>query len=282
MHDPPVTGISRGRLIVLGDLLGIGLVAALLTAVHVFLPSGLQGEFVFRQSLVRPETLLTAAYLHADTQHLLNNLAGYAAVALYTYILCLAAGQRRWFWLTTLTMLTVVPVLVNLSSMVAWELAHAGSIPPSRGFSGVVAAYGGFLAIALLGALRQAYSRLTVYYVGQFLLLVVLGELLVIYADSPPLIGGALVLLGIVLVGAGMIRHAYPEGIPRNSDDRVSLVGAGLEVMLVVLMLSLLVYGLFPTELVAGDSLTNVFAHLSGLVWGTILSRWGYRYWRLD
>jgi hypothetical protein len=172
-------------------------------------------------------------------------------------------------------------VLVNLTSMTLWGMAYAGDLPPSRGFSGVVAAFGGFLAVALLVSLRRVYSRLTVLYVGQFVLLVVLAELLVIYADSPPLLGGALAILAVGLVGVGIVRHAYPGGLPQDRSEWVSLVGAVLEVGLVVLMLSVLVYGLFPVQLVADGSLTNVFAHLSGLVWGAVVSRWGYRYWKV-
>jgi hypothetical protein len=274
--------VSRSRLVILADLLGLGGVAVFLIVIHMFLPAGLQEQFAFDRSLARPETLLTAAYLHIDNQHLTNNLSGYTAVAVYTYILCLAAGERRWFWLTTLAMLTLVPMLVNVSSMVIWQAAYAGDLPPSRGFSGVVAAFGGFLAIALLIMLRQVYTRLTVYYIGQFLLLVVLGELLVIYADSPPVVGGALTLFAIGLTGVGIGRHAQPDAVPQEQDEWISLIGAALEVGLVVLMLSLLVYGLFPTTLVEGGSVTNIFAHLAGLVWGVIVSRWGYRYWRLN
>lgn len=270
---------SRGRVIV-GDLLGFGCVAALLVAIHVFVPAWLQAAFAFQQSLTRPETLLTAAYIHVDDQHLFNNLAGYAATVLYTYILSVAAGERRWFWLTTLTLLVVGPVLVNLTSMALWRLADVGGLPPSRGFSGVVAGFGGFLAVALLISLRQAYSRLTVVYVGQFVVLVILGELLVIYATPAPVVGGPLVVVAIGLVAVGIGRHAHPEGLPQDRSEWVSLLGAVLEVGLVMLLLSVLVYGLFPVVLVTDGSLTNVFAHLSGLVWGAVVSRWGYRYWR--
>lgn len=270
---------KQRRLVVLGDLLGLAAVVALLVAIHAVLPAGLQEEFAFRQSLDRPETLLTAAYLHVDDRHLVNNLVGYAVAALYAYVLCLAAGERRWFWLTTLSLLVAGPALVNLTSMALWGLADAGDLPPSRGFSGVVAAFGGFLAVALLVSLRQAYSRLAVLYVGEFVLLVVLGELLVIYADSPPAVGGALVIAALGLVGLGLGRHAYPEGVPEDRDGWASLLGAVLEVGFVALVLSVLVYGLFPAQLVADGSLTNVFAHLSGLAWGVVVSRWGYRYW---
>lgn len=265
---------------VAADLLGLGLVAALLAAIHFVVPPSIQAEFVFRQSLERPETLLTAAYLHLSDEHLYGNLVGYALAAAYTYVLCLGAGQRRWFRFTTLSVLLVLPALVNLTSMVAWRALYAGvDLPPSRGFSGVVAGFGGFLAVALLVSLRQSYGRQTVAYAGQFVLLVVLGELLVIYAGSPPVVGGLLLALGIGLVAVGLGHHAYPGGVPGDRDGWLALLASALEVILVLVVLSGLVYGLFPVELVEDGALTNVFAHLSGLVWGAVVSGWGYRYW---
>ncbi|MFB6311626.1 MAG: hypothetical protein ABEH64_10665 [Salinirussus sp.] len=274
------TIVGYRRTIVALDLLGIGCIPAVIAAIHFLVPVGLQEQFIFRQSLNRPETFLTAAYLHLTDQHLFGNLLGYALAAVYTYVLCLYAGERQWFWLTTLAFLTLLPVAVNLTSMAIWQTAYAGvNIPASRGLSGVVAGYGGFLVVALLVLLRKEYQGWAVSYVGQFVLLVVLGELLVIYADSPPIIGGALLLLAIGLVGVGMVVDVYPDGLPEDREGWLSILLAGLLVILVVVVVSVLVYGLFPVQLVEDGSLTNIFAHMSGLVWGAVIAGWGYRYW---
>lgn len=135
------------RLVILGNLLGLGAVAALLAAIHVFLPPSLQDQLACQQSLGRPETLLTAASPRHRHQHLLDTFSGYAVVALSAYRRCLAAGERRWFWLTTRSMLFVVPVLATLTLMTRWQLTYTADLPPSQVFSGLIAALTGFLRL---------------------------------------------------------------------------------------------------------------------------------------
>lgn len=270
-------GPSRAALLL--DLLMLAAVAALLFGLHEHLSSAQKARLAFRQSIHRPETFLTAAYLHIDDAHLAGNLVGYAAVSLWTYALCVRAGERRWFHFTTLAMLGLVPILANASSTVLWETVVRGDLPASRGFSGVVAAFGGFLAVALLVFLRGRYGRSTVQSVGFVLLFVVLAELLVIYADSPPILGAATIGIGILLVLVRFVDRSMPGGLPERWNDWAALASAVLAISVTLALLSVLVVGLFPVELVQDGSVTNVFAHASGLVWGVVVSRWGYRYW---
>lgn len=53
-----------------------------------------------------------------------------------------------------------------------------------------------------------------------------------------------------------------------------------LEILLVFAVSTALVVGLFPVEPVEDGALTNVVAHLGGLVWGAVIARWGCRYWK--
>lgn len=268
------------RASVAADLLALGAVAALLAAVQFVLLPGTQARLAFRNDLADPLGALTAAYVHLDRPHLLGNLLGYALAAGATYGLCLRLGERRWFRLSTVTLLVAAPVLVNLTSAAVLGVVLGGRfVPTNRGFSGVVAGFGGFLFVALFVTLRRAWGRLPALYLSLLVVLGLVGELLLIYAPWPPLLGGGLVLLGVALGLAGLARESHRRGLPGEGYGPRRAFAASLPPVLAVVVLAVLVYGLFPERLVAGGRFVNVVAHGAGLLYGAALSGWGYRYW---
>lgn len=261
------------------DLLALGAVAALLVAAQLALLPGTQARLAFRNDLADPLGALTAAYVHLDRPHLLGNLLGYVLSAGATYGLCLRLGERRWFRLATVTLLVVVPVLVNLTSAAVLGVVLGGQfVPTNRGFSGVVAGFDGFLFVALFVTLRRAWGRLPALYLSQLLVLGLLGELLLIYAPWPPLLGGGVVLLGVALGLGGLARESHRRGLAGGNGPRHA-IAASLPPVVAAVVLAVLVYGLFPERLVAGGRFVNVVAHGAGLLYGAALSGWGYRYW---
>ncbi|PSQ46782.1 hypothetical protein BRD15_08465 [Halobacteriales archaeon SW_6_65_15] len=176
------------------DLATIAAVGLVLVAIHVLVPQSLQDYLAFDHGAFAPESLLapgglagltlrgsqfdnllTAAYVHANRGHLLSNLGGYVSLSLVTYLICLQADRRRWFRRTFPLFLVVLPVAVNLTSYVVLESRFPTASPISRGFSGVVAGFGGFLLAAVAVHLRTNYSRETVFFVSQFAILLLLG-----------------------------------------------------------------------------------------------------------
>ena len=118
------------RLVVDAGLLS--LLAWVLVGIRVLLPSGLRAQLAFDHGAFIPWTLWTHAYVHDGWAHLLQNVGGFVAIAGVAYILCRVLNARRWFWVSTVAFLTVLPVLVSLSSYVllGW-FAPAGR---GRGF----------------------------------------------------------------------------------------------------------------------------------------------------
>jgi len=107
----------------------IGLIIALpvlLGVIHYALSGSAKQALAFSHDQFAIHTLFTAAYVHAGQGHLLNNVVGYLLATLYTYMLCVAAEERRWFWRTFVLFLLALP----------WSLLHSSS-PGSRCRSGV-------------------------------------------------------------------------------------------------------------------------------------------------
>ncbi|WP_162224345.1 hypothetical protein [Halorussus amylolyticus] len=258
------------RSAVAADLAGVAAVAVVLVVIHVLLPDAVHDRLAFDHSAFAPATLLTAAYVHAGYDHLLNNVGGYLSLAVVTYLVCLTADRRAWFRRTLPVFLVVLPVAVNLTSYVILESRYPGSTPISRGFSGVVAGFGGFLLAALAVQLRANYSRATAFFVCQFAILLLLAELLWIYADRVSPVEGGAVVVGLAFAVSGIVSRGHRAGL---SDDHFQQVG--LDLVYVGLVLSLLVwlvYGLFPAQPLAGGTFTNIFAHGAGFVEGGLLA----------
>jgi hypothetical protein len=287
-------GYSRSA--VAADLAVIAAVGALLVAVHALVPESVQNRLAFDHGAFAPQTLfapgglaglaeltpgesqfdnlLTAAYVHANRGHMLGNLGGYVSLALVTYLVCLQADRRRWFRRTFPLFLVVLPIAVNLTSYAVLEARFSGASPISRGFSGVVAGFGGFLLAAVAVHLRTNYSRETVFFVSQFAVLLLLGELLWIYAGRLGFVEGGAVAVGLGLAIAGIVSRTRER---TYGDAHYRQVGFDLlYVGLVLALLVWLVYGLFPADPVSRGSFTNVFAHGAGFVEGGLLAALTY------
>ncbi|WP_135823234.1 hypothetical protein [Halorussus ruber] len=268
--DADADAFGYPRSVVAADLTAIAAVGVVLVAVQFLLPETTHERLAFDHSVFGPATLLTAAYVHAGAEHLFSNLGGYLSLALVTYLVCLHADHRAWFRRTFLVLLVALPIAVNLTSYAILETRFPGVSPVSRGFSGVVAGFGGFLLVAVGVHLRQSYSRETVFFVGQFAVLLMLGELLWIYAGRVTLLEGAAVVAGLSLAVAGIVSRARGRSL---SEEHYHRVGVDLMyVSLVFALLTWLIYGLFPADPIDHGTFTNIFAHGAGFVEGGLLA----------
>ncbi|WP_128477348.1 hypothetical protein [Halorussus pelagicus] len=264
------TSFGYPRSAVAVDLAAIAVAALVLVGVEFLLPAAVHAQLAFDHAALDPASLLTAAYVHANLGHLLSNLGGYVSLAVVTYLVCLHADRRAWFRRTLPVFLLVLPVTVNLTSYVVLETRFSGASPVSRGFSGVVAGFGGFLLVAVAVHLRRSYSRETVFFVGQFAVLLLLGELLWIYADGVGLFEGGAIGTGLALAVSGIVSRARGRTF---GDAYYQQVGFDLlYVALVFALLVWLVYGLFPADPAADGTFTNIFAHGAGFVEGGLLA----------
>jgi membrane associated rhomboid family serine protease len=247
------------------DLSLIGGVAVLLGAIHVIAPAGTRAAFAFNHDTLDPVSVYTSVFVHLDGEHLLGNVSGFVASALVAYGLCLQAGRRDWFRATFLSFLVVLPALVSLTSYVILNWLYPVVDPITQGFSGVGAAFAGFVLAALLVALRAEYGRRTAQYLGIGIWLWLLLELTIIYAGQFMLTASALTAAGWGLCLWGLLdEYGWNSPIvPRATNNRIAFG-------LVVALLTIFVFVLFPSEIVVNGTVTNVFAHAVGFWYGLV------------
>ena len=262
--DDILTGMLEDRRRTMFDAVGLATIGGVLIAIHFLVPVGIQEQLAFDHGQFAPWSLLTAAYVHNSTQHLLNNLGGYGVGATIAYILCAGQDRRRWFWMTIAGFLLVLPILVSLTSYVTFQAL--GIEPTTRGFSGVVAGFAGFILVALARHIGDRYGASAGQSVGQGVFLILIGEIAVIYTGVPSLIVSSLLVVGLVLsFGSLGVRGLRRDWDP---DERTELVLEGVFVGLVVVLLLVYVWALFPTTLVQSGTTTNIVAHGLGFLWG--------------
>jgi hypothetical protein len=249
------------------DLLLLATVPLALVAVHVLGTPSLRARLALDHADPAYAEFLTAAYVHATDVHLRNNVLSFVAGSLMAYLLCLRAGRRRWFHATTVALLLVVPVVVNVGSYLTLDAWYVGPPPTTRGFSGVVSATGGFVFVALLVWLAARYSRATVTFVGALVVLALSTTLYALHADAvDPLVVGPLAISAALC----LLALAVAGSVPLRSDPAVarSIAVQAVPIVLVAILLVTFVVGLFPTRIVRDGMVVNVYAHGGGFLLG--------------
>lgn len=262
------------------DALGLLAIPIALVAIHFLVPPGVEESLILRPTGVTLLTMFTAAFFHLGVDHLVGNLAGYVIAVGYAYLLALTLGERRWFWGSTITLVLGLPVLVNWTSIQVMNALLGGWAAPIRGFSGIAAGFAGLAFVAVLVYVRDRSDSRSAFFIGLALLLLLLWEILLIYSDTFPVVGTAVTLLGIGLALLDVIGRAYSRGLPRAGHGWLPIVRGVLVVGWMAAVLSFLVAGMFPADLVIGGRFTNIFAHAAGFGYGVVITGWGYRYWQ--
>ncbi|MFB6140226.1 MAG: hypothetical protein ABEJ26_07300 [Halosimplex sp.] len=130
---------ERVRWADLGALLAVPIVL-----VAVFgLPVSLRRSLAFEYTDPTPLTAFTSSYVHLGSAHLLANVVGYLLVVPTAYLLSVASGHRTRFFVTFVTFLVAFPPVLSYLNLAALRSASG------LGFSGVLLAFVGYLAIAI-------------------------------------------------------------------------------------------------------------------------------------
>ncbi|WP_157745901.1 hypothetical protein [Halorubrum trapanicum] len=253
------------------DVLLLLSIPGLLSVVYFLTPTTLQQQLALTPSDPQWYTVFTAAYVHASVSHLSGNLIGYFLAVGFAYGLCLHTNRRQWFRRTTIALLLVTPIVVNVGNLLAFGTFLPENTGYSRGFSGVVGGFVGFLLVAFVVAVKDTYGSELAKVVGESLVLFLMLLVSVVYSGGiQPLVAG-LVTFGI---GLQVIGTLYERDWELPMVDVASRAFAFRVVSggLVVTVLAVLVVSLFPVGLVEGGTFTNIVGHGVGLIVGVLVS----------
>lgn len=251
------------------DLTVIASVVAMLVGIHLLTSPDQKTAMTIDSLDAASPTLFTAAYVHFGEVHLATNAVGYLSASVMAYLLCLQHGRREWFYWSFLSILVLVPLLVNGGTAILFT--HWGDPVPvsARGFSGSVAAFGGFVFVAVVGLVwDRSGPTVAVGVCG------LLGSLLTLQAYFQWMGSPSVAVLGALVTAAAANGTALAvlEGVPRNRTEVASSVQTIAPVLFAYALLATFVAGLFPTDVTRNGMILNVYAHAIGVACGLIVS----------
>ncbi|WP_267640437.1 hypothetical protein [Haloarchaeobius amylolyticus] len=247
------------------ELVALTLVPVVLAAIHIAIPTARHTLALSHDDLTLV-TVWSSAFVHVDSQHLLSNLTGYFLAVVPTYLLYVHWDRRRLFWHSILLALLVVPPVVNLGSNVYFTSQGVADGTVSRGFSGVVGAFAGMGLASVVAFVAEVYGLRRAYWLAQAVVLAAGGVILVgLVGRLEPLHAG-LVGVGLLLSITGLVR-AERHGLASLRAHSTTLLVLGYTVGMSLVV----VYLLFPSDVVTEGGVTNVVAHATGVVVGSLL-----------
>jgi hypothetical protein len=254
------------------DIVSLAVVPIVLVLVHFLLPTPIKEMFVFRFHNPTLTTAWTAALVHLDASHLASNLLAYSIGVIPAFFFFRKLGQRRRFWITAVLIFLLTPFVTTTIDYwflhLRWDLMAEGAT--SRGFSGVVTAFGGMLLAILTLFLGTEYNKLRAGHVAGLIVLVGLG---LVGNEVAALTPSLLVLLSIGLLAclSGIVpRNLLFAGSDwsavwrQNSENIVYTTYSGIVVCLFMLTF-------IPSTGDAG-MFTNAIAHATGFTCGLVLT----------
>ena len=246
------------------DLVVLALVPAALVLVYA-LPASVTDSW--RLAVLDPtlRAALLSHFVHGSPSHLVTNVAGYTLLAPLTYVLCLSAGRRREFFGVIVALLFGLPVVLSGLNL---------AVPrPSivYGFSGVVMALLGFLALATGWHVEKRFDAVPD---GRFAPVGFFLGTGVISAIGAPITSLSLVAFGLAVVGgAAYLGSATATGggvgrlVSRRDlaePWRVELAAAGF------LLVAIFPITAFPYEPASIGVVPNVYEHALGYCLGFV------------
>jgi hypothetical protein len=215
-------------------------------------------------------TAFASAYVHLDVVHLSVNVVGYLLVVPAAYLLSVASGRRRRFFVTFVTLLVAFPVALSYMNLLF--------VRPTVGvgFSGVLLAFFGYVPLALgefLEArfeIRPRWAVSPVLFFAGFALIAPLSVRSVTADRATVYLGTAGLVLATVLSAVLFLLHAVEETDDPWRKIRRSTAYTGyfeLGVVSTALFVTFPVVA-FPADPIATGGIVNLYLHLLGYALG--------------
>lgn len=261
-EGPDVLSLVRARVHVLDAVV---LLAVPLALVGVF---SLSTAARVDLALAYDDPTVTAAFVshfvHLSLAHLLVNLGGYLLVVPTAYVLSLAAGRRRQFFVVFTAFVVAVPLALSALNLL-FARPRLGV-----GFSGILMAFVGYLPVAILDVagrhLHLPVDRLR----SQWLFFV--GLAIVALASGPRLYGGA-IAAAAALAGVLFLLPVVDDWDETHRGNvRRALVRVGTVELVVggVVVFVGYLFVAFPAATADEGSVVNVYSHVLGYALGYV------------
>jgi len=217
----------------------------------------------------------TAAYVHANTTHLVNNLVGYLLSVPPLYALYVYQNRRRQFFAAFALIILAASVIANVASYLTWGVYLDLSIQYGRGLSGVVAAFVGLLLMNVLRTYDEELPEENAMYAASMVGIILFATWAVMFRGLNRLM--ALVMLGVmfaVVVYASWRGNFAAAGLvewARDNQRLALILFFGTFAALYMVVVS------FPADLQNQGGFTNLVGHGAGFFTGMAIHYWQSR-----
>lgn len=253
-----------------------------LTGIHATTTEAIRTQLYF--SLTDPSwyTAWTAAAVHGSWAHLEANMVAYLLATLTVYAIYAKWHRERLMLGVFTVVLITTPPVQSLIDYVVLNI-HLDAVGPdahTKGFSGVVGAFVGMLIASIGGYVTHRtntkvgnHAILTVFFLASIIVFAVYpaeGHVLVVTAT-------------LLLIGFGITTYTIATELnirdATGIRNRISQAFDDVVLVYVSTVVALtLVYLSFPADPGAGETTTNIIAHLTGIVYGFLATTTLVRY----
>lgn len=251
------------------DLLLIASIPFVLLTVFFTVSPDMRRSFAFQMNSPDAVTVYTATYIHMEWGHLRSNLTGYTLLSLTCYTLCVRSQQKQLFYTSFLVFTLAYPVILTASNIGFSQDSTA------YGFSGVIFAFHGFLAVALAtfihtrtgGDLPGKEIAPIVFLLGAAFITTRVTAFSGINRDLPTLTV-SLVTINLLFYLYQFLSNTHVSRVPNYLKRSVLTTGSlGLITVSVVVFLVSLSFG-FPSTVQSSNGTVNVYTHFLGYAFG--------------
>lgn len=263
--------LSRGRLFDQSDKLALLLPIITATSLH-FLIRGTDTTLALNYQNPAFYQFYTAAYVHATTDHLVNNIFGYALSVPPLYALYTHQDRRRQFFAAFAVIVLAVPVVANVASYLTWGVYLDLSIQYGRGLSGVVAAFVGLLLMNVLRAYDEELREENTNYAASMLGIILFATWSVMFTGLIRVLMlamlGVVVVLVVYLSWRGDFAMAGLDDWGRENPRYAAILIVSTFAALLLIVVS------FPADLQNKGGFTNLVGHAAGFFSGMVIHYW--------
>jgi hypothetical protein len=261
--DIPSLGTALRRRAMYEDAVAIALVPLFLGAMFT-LPAGTKSSLALSYDDPTVVSVYASHFVHFDLTHLLGNIVGYVLVVPTAYVLSLAAGRRRQFFVVFVAFIIGLPVALSALNLI-FTRPRVG-----LGFSGILMAFVGYLPVGLLGVVGRRFHLPVGRLRSQWLFFLGLAVISLVSGPAPYgwAIAGAAGLAGVLFLIP--VIEDWDDSHHRRLRTAIGQSGH-LEVLLVGLLVFvgyLLVA--FPGGTTSDGAIVNVYSHLLGYSLGYV------------
>ena len=248
------------------DIVALLFPAAVFLGVGLFPPT-MREQLAFSTADPDVLTALTSNFAHANSTHLLRNLAAYLFVVPTVYLLSVLADRRQLFYIFFIVVFTTFPFVLSGLNLIVPRNAL------SLGASGLTLAFVGYLPVALAEYVRRRFDVIKIvrriFAGGAFFLGLAIVIPLAAAAVQPNLTVALTVVALLAVVGYGV-------GLRRSGVDRSTLRGSPpgfleLGVWSTGIFVAALITA-FPTDPLSEAGLVNTYTHFLGYTLGFLSS----------